>query len=67
MGGWSVGREILESNRKKTSHGAVTATQREERWSGGAFGWVPGGGVISDGARAEPPEAEPAEEQQAAG
>lgn len=60
-----MGRPALEPDREKTPHGVVTATQREEGGGRGAAG--SGLGVVSDGPGAEPHEAEPAEEQQAAG
>lgn len=62
-----MGRPALEPDRKKATPGVVTATEREEGRSRGAAGRRSGLDVISDGPGAEPHEAKPAEEQQAAG
>lgn len=62
-----MGRPTLEPHRKEAPPGVVTATEREEGGSRGAAGRSSGLDVVSDGAGAEPHEAEPAEEQQAAG
>lgn len=61
-----MGGAILEPDREEAPHGVVTATQRAEGRRGGAGGRSSRVAVISDGAGAEPHEAEPAEEQQAA-
>lgn len=61
-----MGGAILEPDREETPPGAVAATPREEGGRGGAGRGPSGGAVVSDGAGAEPHEAEPTEEQQAA-
>lgn len=63
-----MGRPALEPDRKKAPPGVVPATEREEGGgSRGAAGRRSDLDVVSDGPGAEPHEAEPAEEQQAAG
>ena len=62
-----MGRPALEPDRKKAPPGVGTATQREKGGCRGAVGRSSGLGLVSDGPGAQPHEAEPAEEQQAAG